>query len=353
MDRSGTKRHEFRDAALPRPKIAGGIGSKSTPIRFSCLSRSPVTHSLPAVTATLIRSENGEKVELQPVSLVGRSSECQVILPDPRVSRRHAMIRRQDGGFYLFDLGSFNGSYLNGSRVTAARQLTDGDVLSFAEHEFTFRQTGDTSPNAEMENIGGSTIALIRSTPVIILVSDIMGFTELSEEIDADDLAQIIGSWYSDCERILAEEGGTVDKFIGDCVLAYWTRVDDETVQNAMRTARKLLSSCESIYRDHPDVFDPLGRRFEIGVGLHTGKVAYGGMSQGEFTLVGDPVNLTFRLESLTRSLKENVLLSGDFAALLPEPRAGIRDLGVRKVKGRAQGVEVFAVTEFPDPPGE
>ena len=86
------------------------------------------------MNAFLNRIENGETLELGPVSIVGRSSECQVIIPDPRVSRRHAMVRKQDGGFYLFDLCSFNGSYLNGARLTAARQLRHGDIISFADH---------------------------------------------------------------------------------------------------------------------------------------------------------------------------------------------------------------------------
>ncbi len=301
------------------------------------------------VNAFLHRIDNGEALDLGPVSIVGRSSECQVIIPDPRVSRRHAMIRKQDGGFYLFDLGSFNGSYLNGARVTAARQLRHGDVVSFADHEFHYGESGGTPSRQNMDDIGGSTIALIRSTPVVLLVSDIKGFTALSEEIEADDLAQIIGGWYSDCELILSGEGATLDKFIGDCVLAYWTTVTEETLRAALRAANRLLDSCEKIYAARPDVFERIDRRFEVGVALHTGKVAYGGMSQGEFTLVGDPVNLTFRLESLTRELESNVLLSGDFVKELPGIRSHCKNHGVRRVKGRARGVEVFSVESFPE----
>lgn len=299
------------------------------------------------MNAYLQRIETDEIQDLAAVSIIGRSSECQVIITDPRVSRRHAMIRKQDGGFFLFDLGSFNGSYLNGSRVTAARQLQHGDVLTFADHEFHYGERGEKSSPASLEDLGGSTIALIRSTPVVLLVSDIKGFTSLSEAIEADDLAQIIGSWYSDCERILAEAGATVDKFIGDCVLAYWTSVTPETLAASFRAAEQLLASCDRIYSERPDVFEKIDRHFEIGVALHTGKVAYGGMSQGEFTLVGDPVNLTFRLESLTRDLGKNVLLSGDFVREWPEVRAHCKNHGVHRVKGRAQGVEVFSVTDF------
>lgn len=301
------------------------------------------------MSGILKRAETGEEIELQNVTMIGRSPECVVAIADPRVSRRHAMIRRQDGGFYLFDLGSFNGSYLNSSRVTAARQLVDGDVISFAQHEFQFVEAGGSAEMKSIEELGGSTIALIRSTPVIILVSDIQGFTALSEDLAPDDLAQIIGGWYSDCEQIMATEGGTVDKFIGDCVLAYWTKVDADSLHASLRAAKKLLASCERIHNERPDVFENTNRDFKIGVALHTGKVAYGGMSQGEFTLVGDPVNLTFRLESLTRDLERDLLVSGEFYRNLPGARKFCKNLGVHKVKGRAQGVEVFGVESFPE----
>lgn len=261
------------------------------------------------------------------------------------------MIRRQDGGYYLFDLGSFNGSYLNGSRVTATRLLRNGDVISFAEHEFHFEDRGNVPAALSEENLGGSTIALIRSTPVILLVSDVKGFTALSESVDANELAQVIGTWYSDCEVILSAAGATVDKFIGDCVLAYWTVINEESLSAALGAAERLIDSCERISEQHPDVFTAIQRRFEVGVALHTGKVAYGGMSQGEFTLVGDPVNLVFRLESLTRSLGRNVLLSGDFVRQMPSIRPHCHNHGVQQVKGRAQGVEVFSLEAFPAPP--
>lgn len=299
--------------------------------------------------AILKSIETDLEFDLGAVSMIGRSSECQVQIPDPRVSRRHAMIRKQDGGFYLFDLGSFNGSYLNGSRVTTARQLTHGSAISFAGHEYTYEQAGDTQATQNLDTLGGSTIAMIRSTPVIILVSDIMGFTSLSEALSPDNLAQIMGGWYADCEEIISSAGATVDKFIGDCVLAYWTTVDETSLKAALSAAERLLASSDRIQNAHPEVFEQIDREFKIGVALHTGKVAYGGMSQGEFTLVGDPVNLTFRLESLTRTLDKAVLASGDFMRELPNSRAYGKGMGVHKVKGRAQGVEVHSITHFPE----
>lgn len=75
------------------------------------------------------------------VSVIGRSRESAVPVLDPRVSRRHAMIRRQDDGFWFFDLGSINGSYINDRRVTTSQLLASGDVIRIADHQFRFEGT--------------------------------------------------------------------------------------------------------------------------------------------------------------------------------------------------------------------
>jgi class 3 adenylate cyclase len=301
------------------------------------------------VKGSLINVVTNEASELAAVSMLGRSPECNVLIDDPRVSRRHAMIRKQEDGFWFFDLGSFNGSYLNGSRVTAARKLNSGDILDFADNQFRFDQEGDTLEVSQEDEFGSSTIALIRSTPVIILVSDIQGFTSLSEKLAPDDLAQTIGGWYAACETILTRHGATVDKFIGDCVLAYWTEVSAETRKAALRAARDLMDACRKTHEERREIFEEAGQTFQAGLALHVGKVAYGGMSQREFTLVGDPVNLTFRMESLTRTLGHSVVVSGDFIRDWPDGRKVCQSLGIHQVKGRAQPVEVWIVKEYPE----
>lgn len=291
---------------------------------------------------------SGAEIDLVGASLVGRATESNVLITDPRASRRHAMIRRQDDGFWLFDLGSFNGSYVNGARVTGARQLADGDILNFADNEFRYNQDGVTQ-EAYDDDVGGSTIALIHSKPVIILVSDITGFTALSEQLAPDNLAQVIGSWYGDCETVLGSRGATVDKFIGDCVLAYWTEVSEANYINAVLSARDLLTSCHKIYEAHRDVFESVDQKFGAGVALHSGQVAYGGMSQGEFTLVGDPVNLTFRVEGLTRKFPHDVLVTNEFIDAAPGLKAHSECLGSHSVKGRVEPVEVWGFNSYPD----
>lgn len=257
------------------------------------------------------------------------------------------MIRHQDDGFWFYDLGSFNGSLLNGTRVTTTLKLKDGDTLELADHTYRFEQSGGTEPQ-DKDLIGSATIALIRSMKVIIIVSDIKGFTGLSENLPPDELARTIGQWYGDCDQILTKHGATVDKFIGDSVLAYWTSTGPDQRLAALRASRDLLESCNKIYEDHREIFDEIQQEFSAGVAIHSGEVAYGGMSQSEFTLVGDTVNLTFRLESLTRILDESVLASSSIFENWPEGDEYKKDLGPQKVKGRAKPVDVCAITSYP-----
>ena len=280
--------------------------------------------------------------------MLGRSPQCNLVIGDPGVSRCHAMIRKQEDGFWFFDLGSFNGSYLNGSRVTASRKLVTGDVLAFAGFQVRFEQERSDSDLGDEGDFGVSTVALIRSTPVIMLVSDVKGFTSLSEKIPLDDLAQIIGGWYASCETIMAKHGATVDKFIGDCVLSYWTEVGPDQRMAALRAARDMMDACASTFESRRDLFKEVDADFASGLALHLGEVAYGGMSQGEFTLLGDPVNLTFRMESLTRDVGHSVVTSGDFLRDWPEGRHFCKNLGTHLIKGRSQGTEIWAVETFP-----
>ena len=91
------------------------------------------------ILATLVNRADGTEVVLPEIAIFGRKQESTICLPDNRVSRRHAMIRRQEEGQYWFyDLGSFNGSYVNDERVTTVRQLEGGDVIRICDFEYSF-----------------------------------------------------------------------------------------------------------------------------------------------------------------------------------------------------------------------
>lgn len=295
----------------------------------------------------LIHDAGGEFFELGEVSSIGRSTESAIPVADPRASRRHALIRRQNDGFWFLDLGSANGSYLNGRRVTTAQLLKSGDRISLGDHHFRF-EGGLPAGVVPGLTLSGKTLIEIQSKDVIILVSDIQGFTSLSERLSPDELAPIIGSWYAAIGQVLAEHGATLDKFIGDCVLAYWLNTSAPARLAALHAARAMQQVAETVQQNHRESLARAGLAFRSGAAVHLGRVACGAISAGEFTLLGDAVNLAFRLEALTRELDKPVLVSGDFLLAWDTGLACCDPCGSRQVKGRTEPVEVFAVMRAP-----
>lgn len=297
----------------------------------------------------LYNEASGDVFVLGETSVIGRSKESALVIEDARVSRRHAMIRRQDDGFWYFDLGSVNGSLINGRRVTTSQLLVTGDRIRIADHCFRFEGASRQDSVRGSTAIAQRTIADLRSQKVILLVSDIQGFTSISEKLTPDQLGPIIGSWYSRTELILNLHGATLDKFIGDCVLAYWLDISQASRLAALKAAHSLRVACDEVQQEHRAVLEPLGLQFGSGAAVHMGPAAYGAFSPREFTLLGDAVNLVFRLEALTRTLNQRVLVSADLLAGWSEGLSFCRSLGAHSVKGRDQMVEVYSLEHDPE----
>ena len=88
---------------------------------------------------------------------------------------------------------------------------------------------------------------------------------------------------------------------------------------------------------------------FRTGVAVHRGPVAYGAISAGEFTLLGDAVNVVFRLEALTRELGKPALISGDFLSDWEEGQTYSPHKGSHNIKGRSKPIEIFCLERAPD----
>lgn len=296
------------------------------------------------ILATLVNRTDGTEVVLPEIAIFGRKQESTICLPDNRVSRRHAMIRRQEEGQYWFyDLGSFNGSYVNDERVTTVRQLEGGDVIRICDFEYSFdlhRTGGEEEEKVQTD---------MQVVPMIILVSDIKGFTRLSEVIPHDELAQAIGSWYGYCDQVLTEHGAAIDKFIGDAVLAYWTDTSVNARKWALSAAHYLRESCDLIQEEMKWTFERYGMNFTSGVALHLGEVSWGQLGQGGLTMLGDAVNTTFRIQALTRSLGSDVLVSSDFLDGWKDGSRYCRPLGTHELKGRKATVDLHAVESAPE----
>ncbi|HZY05466.1 MAG TPA: adenylate/guanylate cyclase domain-containing protein [Anaeromyxobacteraceae bacterium] len=195
------------------------------------------------------------------------------------------------------------------------------------------------------EALDSDPLAVSVREEVTVLFSDVEGFTRLTEGLPALDLAELLQEYFHEMTVALFEEGGTLDKFMGDGLMAIFgapVPVTDGPVR-AIRCARRMLERLAALNtRLPPD------RRLAVRIGINTGRVVagnFGSPERLEFTVLGDTVNVASRLESMAGPGKVCVGRS-----TYDRTRAlfAYRDLGLRSVKGRVAPVQVY---ELVDPP--
>ncbi len=180
---------------------------------------------------------------------------------------------------------------------------------------------------------------------VTVLFTDIRSFTSISEKMDPQSLVGLLNEYFTDMVGIVMQEGGVVDKYIGDAIMAVFgapvPKPDDAV--NAVRAAVRMRQALETLNVRLEARGIP---RLRTGIGIHTGEVVAGNIGSEkrmEYTVIGDTVNLASRLESNTKELGVNVLISEDTYA---RTKDAIIAKAVREitVKGRKQPVMTYEV---------
>ncbi len=184
---------------------------------------------------------------------------------------------------------------------------------------------------------------------VTVLFSDIRGFTTLSEAMRPRELVDLLNRYFTPVTAAIQAEGGYVDKFIGDAVMALFNApvaLPDHPAA-ACRAARAMVEAVESFNARQRERGLPT---LAIGVGIHTGEAVVGNLGSEErlnYTAIGDTVNVASRLEGLTKEHGTPILLS-EVARDRLEGAMATRFLGSARVKGREQPVTVFELPEAP-----
>jgi adenylate cyclase len=251
---------------------------------------------------------------------IGRGDGCAVLLDSRSVSRLHALIQRKDGGeLALVDLGSRNGSFVNGTRVSFPVVLNDKDKLVFGDQQLVFRNP------AHSESILASSATDLRNEPTTalhshslatIMVVDIRDFTPLARTLNESMLSQTIGTWFLRSGQITQRLGSWAQKYIGDAVMAVW--VHDNLNQVSADLLRTLRAVCEiNAATEEISKTLPLPAPLRIGAGVNTGPAIIGG---NDYTALGDTVNAAFRLESVTKSLGMSVAIGENTYEQLVSP---------------------------------
>jgi adenylate cyclase len=273
----------------------------------------------------------GEQHALHGNCSIGRATLNTIMIDSPKVSRLHSIIHLEDSGaFWLIDLGSSNGTVLNKRRIHEPVRLRHQDEITIGGHAFVFHQPRD-KPSAELRAANRLiTVQEVENVECWLLVADIKNFTLLSRSMVSDQLATLVSSWLAICKTVIEQHHGTVNKYLGDGILAYWrdlTATAEDIVLGV--TALKEAQLC-----DQPPF------RFVV----HFGPIAIGGVpSTREETLMGSEVNLVFRLEKLLASLGEPCGISDAARARLGE-MLPCRLLGEYELKGFDGKRSLFAI---------
>lgn len=269
---------------------------------------------------TWLETADGHVWPLEAASSIGRASSNDIVLGDERVSRKHAIVHRQDGNeYWLADLGSGNGSFLNGLRVALPTRLKDRDIVTVGATRLTFRQT-NASARPGQAATSPMTVIEVRSATCWMLVADLVGSTGLAQTHAPERWASIVGRWTGDCRGVVETHDGVINKYLGDGFLAIWPREPQPTgsVANALE---KLLAI-------------QAGAGLPFRLALHYGDVLMGGgQSLGEDSLSGIELVLLFRMEKIAGALNRTFLCSEAAASRL-EPHFDLEFAGEHPVTG-------------------
>lgn len=185
----------------------------------------------------------------------------------------------------------------------------------------------------------------VRRTTATVLFTDIRGFTTLSEHLPPEQVVRVLNRFLTEMTAAVMDHGGMLDKYIGDALMAVFG-VPRETPDHADRALQAALDMRRRIERLNAEVEAEGLPTLGYGVGLHSGPLVVGaiGPSQRQdYTVIGDTVNVASRIESLTRKLGTDILISSGTRALLSR-EYNLAQAGEESVKGREGAVIVYRV---------
>jgi adenylate cyclase len=180
-----------------------------------------------------------------------------------------------------------------------------------------------------------------------VMFTDIVGFTRLAEGRSPRGTAALINHHFEILSACVEAEGGTIDKFIGDALMAFWGAPDEQPDAPA-RAGRAALAMAEKLASDNAERRERGETEVRVRIGIHTGPVVVGNIgSPGRinYTIVGDTVNTCQRIEALGKEFDAGedvtILLSGEAASRIPSELKPVQ-VGAHRLKGKQDTVEVY-----------
>jgi adenylate cyclase len=185
-----------------------------------------------------------------------------------------------------------------------------------------------------------------RTREVTVLFSDIRGFTTLSESRPPQQVVELLNRYFERQVEVVFRHGGTLDKFIGDCIMAFWgAPLDDpQHAQRAVAAALEMEETLLAFRRDLEAEGSDVGD-FDVGIGVHSGAAVIGfigAQRKLDYTAIGDTVNLASRVEGLTKGVARVLVTQDTMNACEAASAFEFEHRGAFHVKGRVAEVDLY-----------
>lgn len=276
----------------------------------------------------------------------------------PEVSSKHAEIRSTTDGWVIVDLGSKNGTQVNGWNLHPGKEhlLRPGDRVTIGNNELIVHPPIDPmGPEHEGDTVDSTQwkVKLINAT---ILVGDIRGFTSLMEDHadEPEPVMRVAQAIFDDLGRVIINHDGCLEKVAGDAIMAYW-KINDRSEFDTSKTPT--VQACEAALHmrrmalklaENKATWPFQGNPFVLDIALATGPVAEGALGHATLNpaILGDTANLVFRLEKLIGEDSPGDIIVEESTYNLVKDHFDFKPLGEFEVKGRRRKAEVYRLLD-------
>jgi class 3 adenylate cyclase/ABC-type transport system involved in cytochrome c biogenesis ATPase subunit len=296
----------------------------------------------------------GQRFSVESQLVVGRvGADADLTIDDPLISRRHAVIRLAAGVLEIEDLGSLNGTWVNGERLEAPRGLSAGDVVQFGG--VSFEVEGDPVDPAgtvfapALRTEGAAAPPEAAQPPasedelrlVTALFADVVGSTKLGELLGSEQTKIVVGECVSRMTHSVERFGGVVQAYMGDGIAAFFgvPRAHENDAERAARAALAIAAEVQDYAEEVRRAWQISD--FNVRIGINTGETAVGlvGGASPQSVSMGDTANVAARLQSIAAP---GSIVVGEATAKALIRTFALESLGDVTVKGRQAPVTTW-----------
>ena len=231
-------------------------------------------------------------------------------------------------------------TYMNFTREEAAKRQTRDAFSKYLSPDMV----NVVAENPDQLRLGG------QKREMTLLFCDVRGFTTISEQFDAEGLTKLINKLLTPLTNVILARKGTVDKYMGDCIMAFWNAPldDPEHARNGCLSALKMLEEMDPLNDRLEQEAKEEGRKhipLKVGLGLNSGECVVGNMGSDQrfdYSVLGDSVNLASRLEGQSKNYGVRVVIGASTHDQVSD--LATIELDLIKVKGKTEAVHIFAL---------